>query len=75
VTGPRLRGVVVVSRKASITYRGSAYEQSWKTCFFAAVARLLRCDPHWLLQSTPSATPSTTRRKNLRNRRRHQCYR
>lgn len=56
VTGPRVRGVVFESRKMSITYRGSAYEQFWKMCFFATVARILRGDSGWLRQSATSTT-------------------
>ncbi|MCP1445910.1 hypothetical protein J3D54_005042 [Pseudomonas sp. GGS8] len=54
VTGPRMRGVVFVSWKMSITYCGSAYEQFWEMCFFATVARTLHGDSGWLCQSAAS---------------------
>jgi len=40
----------------SITYRGSAYEQSWETCFIASVAGFLPGDAQCLRQSTAAAT-------------------
>ena len=69
MTGPRVRGVVVGSRKVSITDRESAYEQFWETYFFASVARLLRGDSRRLRQSTTStasrsAADSTTHLRN-----------
>jgi len=59
VTGPRVRGVVVGSRKVSITDREFAYEQFWEMCFFAFVARLLRSDSRRLRQSTTSTASRT----------------
>ena len=74
VTGPRVCGVFV-SRKMSITYRGSAYEQFWDTYFFATVARTLRGDSGWLRQSAASATrcAATATGSYLSNFRKHRC--
>ena len=44
----------------SITYRGSAYEQSWETYFYAIVARLLRIDTQRLRQSSTATTRRPT---------------
>lgn len=59
VTGPRVRGMVFESRKMSITYRGSAYEQFLEMCFFTTVARTLHGNSRWLRQSAAS-TPGRT---------------
>jgi hypothetical protein len=77
VTGPRVCGVVFVSRKMSITYRGSAYEQFWDTYFFATVARTLRGDSGWLRQSAASATrcAATATGSYLSDFRKHRCAR
>lgn len=75
MTVPRFRGVAVVLRKVSITYRGSAYEQSWETCFFATVASPFCCGAGRLRQSATTAATcaTTTVGAYLRNDRKHRC--